>query len=340
MKTRHFLSSLTLAVAFATLGVAPLAQAQTKEPVKASLRLKWLAQTQFAGFYYAQAKGYYKDEGIDLTINPGGPNLLTENLVATGADTFGLSGGTDSVLAGVDKGLPIVSIGVAHQITPFVFVTRKDGPIKSLKDFEGKKGTTWFTGANYVLFGMLAQAGIDKSKVDIQPQQVSMTPFINGDTDVATATLYNELWTVRDRMGSDNLRLFTAEESGITFPRDTLIVSKDTAKDKPELVKAFLRASIKGWRDAAANPKEAVDVVMKIAPTLNRAQQESMLTEAYKLMTAGKANTEGLFYIDQPAIKSAEGFLLANKVLTKSIDTQVAFDGSFLASIPTADRRP
>ncbi len=148
MKTRHFLSSVTLAIAFATLGIAPLAQAQTKEPVKASLRLKWLAQTQFAGFYYAQAKGYYKDEGIDLTINPGGPNLLTENLVATGADTFGLSGGTDSVLAGVDKGLPIVSIGVAHQITPFVFVTRKDGPVRSLKDFEGRKVTTWFTGAN------------------------------------------------------------------------------------------------------------------------------------------------------------------------------------------------
>jgi NitT/TauT family transport system substrate-binding protein len=338
MKTRHFLSTLALAVTFATL--SPVLQAQTKEPVKASLRLKWLTQTQFAGFYYAQAKGYYKDEGIDLTINPGGPNLLTENLVATGADTFGLSGGTDSVMAGVDKGLPIVSIGVAHQITPFVFVTRKDGPIKTLKDFEGKKVTTWFTGANYVLFGMLGNAGIDKSKVDIQPQQVSMTPFINGDTDVATATYYNELWTVRDRMGNDNLRFFTAEESGITFPRDTLIVSKETAKDKPELVKAFLRASIKGWREAAANPKEAVDIVMKIAPTLNRVQQESMLTEAYRLMTAGKAKTEGLFYIDQPAIKSAQDFLLANKVLTKPVDTQVAFDGSFLASISAADRRP
>lgn len=342
MKTRHFLrslSSLALAAAFAALP-SMQAQAQAKEPVKASLRLKWLTQTQFAGFYYAQAKGYYKAEGIDLTINPGGPNLLTENLVATGADTFGLSGGTDSVLAGVDKGLPIVSIGVSHQITPFVFITRKDGPIKSLKDFEGKKVTTWFTGANYVLFGMLGQAGIDRAKVDIQPQQVSMTPFINGDTDVATATLYNEMWTVKDRMGADKLRIFTAEESGITFPRDTLIVSKETAKDKPELVKAFLRASIRGWRDAAANPQEAVDIVMKIAPTLNRAQQESMLTEAYKLMTAGKAKTEGMFYIDPAAIKSAQDFLLANKVLTKPIDTTAAFDPSFLQSIPVAERRP
>ncbi|GHC82702.1 ABC transporter substrate-binding protein [Pseudorhodoferax aquiterrae] len=337
MKTRHFLRTVAAAVALAAL--APLAQAQTKEPVKASLRLKWLTQTQFAGFYYAQAKGYYKDEGIDLTINPGGPNLLTENLVATGADTFGLSGGSDSVMAGVDKGLPIVSIGVAHQITPFVFVTKADSPIKTLKDFEGKKVTTWFTGANYVLFGMLGQAGIDRTKVDIQPQQVSMTPFINGDTDVATATVYNEMWVVKDKLG-DKIRTFRAEDSGITFPRDTLIVSKDTAQKNPELVKAFLRASIKGWREAAANPKEAVDIVMKVAPTLNRAQQESMLTEAYKLMTAGKGKTEGLFTIDPTALKSAHDFLLANKVLTKPVDVAVAFDDSFLKSLTAEQRKP
>ncbi len=338
MKTRHFLRAVAIATALAAAG--PVLHAQTKEPVKASLRLKWLTQTQFAGFYYALAKGYYKNEGIDLTINPGGPNILAENMVATGADTFGLSGGSDSVLAGVDKGLPIVSIGVAHQVTPFVFVTKADSPIKSLKDFQGKKVTTWFTGANYVLFGMLAQAGVDRSKVDIQPQQVSMTPFINGDTDVATATVYNEMWVVKDKLGADKVRTFTAEEHGITFPRDTLIVSRDTAQKNPELVKAFLRASIKGWRDAAANPKEAVDIVMKVAPTLNRVQQESMLTEAYKLMTAGKARTEGLFNIDPAALKSAHDFLLANKVLTKPIDVNVAFDGSFLKALSPAERQP
>jgi NitT/TauT family transport system substrate-binding protein len=288
----------------------------------------------------ALAKGYYKEAGIDLTINPGGPNLLTENLVASGADTFGLSGGTDSVLAGVEKGLPIVSVGVAHQITPFVFVTRKDGPIKTLKDFEGKKVTAWFTGANYVLLGMLAKAGVDRSKVDLQPQQVSVTPFVNGEVDVITATRYNELWSIRDRMGADKLQLFVAEDSGITFPRDTVIVSRETAQKNPELVKGFLQASIRGWREAMAHPKEAVDLVMKIAPTLNRAQQEFMLTEAYRLMTAGKASTEGLFYIDGPAIRNAHDFLLTNKVLAKAVDTNVAFDASFLKAIPLADRKP
>ncbi|WP_459615997.1 ABC transporter substrate-binding protein [Bordetella sp. 2513F-2] len=338
MKKRRLLALL----AGATLGLSALlpATVQAKEAVKATLRLKWLPQTQFAGFYYAQAKGYYKDEGIDLTINPGGPNLLAENLVATGADTFGLSGGTDSVLAALDKGLPIVSVGISHQITPFVFVTRKDGPIKTLQDFTGKKVTTWFTGANYVLFGMLANNKVDRSKVDIQPQQVSVTPFVNGDTDVATATWYNELYTIKQRMGEDNLHLFVAEDYGITFPRDTLIVSTKTAQERPELVTAFLKASIRGWRDAMANPKEAVDIVMKVAPTLDRKHQEFMLTEAYRLMTAGKAKTEGLFWIDPDAVGTAEKFLLENKVLSKEIDVSKAFDGRFLQAIPVADRRP
>jgi len=127
------------------------ASASAQEMVDASLRLKWLTQAQFAGFYVALEKGYYKDEGINVAINPGGPNLLTENLVATGADTFGLSGGSDSVFAARDKGLPVVCIGVAHQQTPFVFVSHKDGAVQSVADFKGKKITTWFTGATMCL---------------------------------------------------------------------------------------------------------------------------------------------------------------------------------------------
>ncbi|OZI25970.1 ABC transporter substrate-binding protein [Bordetella genomosp. 9] len=338
MKTKRLFTLLAWAATFG-LAAPALAAPAAKEPVKASLRLKWLPQTQFAGFYYALAKGYYKEEGIDLTINPGGPNLLTENLVATGADTFGLSGGTDSVMAAIDKGMPIVSVGVAHQITPFVFVTKKDGP-KTLKEFEGKKVTAWFTGAQYVLFGMLANQGVDRAKVDVQPQQVSVTPFVNGEVDVVTATWYNELYTIRQRVGEQNLRLFKAEDYGITFPRDTLIVSTKTAQEKPELVTAFLRASIRGWREAMAHPKEAVDVVMKVAPTLDRAHQEFMLTEAYRLMTAGKAGTEGLFWIDPAAMQKAEEFLRTNKVISKPVDVSKAFDSRFLQAIPVAERRP
>src|SRR6201988_5541472 len=267
LSRRSTLAALS-AAALAAASFATATPSAAEDLIKASVRLKWLPQAQFAGFYVGVAKGYYKAEGIDLTINPGGPNLLTENLVATGADTFGLSGGTDSVFAARDKGLPIVCIGVSHQITPFIFVTRKDGPVKTLQDFKGKTVTTWFTGANNVLNGMLAKEGIKADELKIQPQQVSVTPFVDGTVDVITATYYNEFYTIQSRMPKDSLKTFVAEDYGITFPRDTLIVAEATAKEKPELVKAFLRASLKGWKDAFSDPKGAVDTVMAPEPTL------------------------------------------------------------------------
>ena len=332
MNRRHLLATLA---ASATL---PAFNVRAQTLTKASLRLKWLPQTQFAGFYLAKARGYYAAEGIDLTINPGGPNLLTENLVATGADTFGLSGGTDSVFAARDKGLPVVCVGISHQVTPFVFVSRADGPIKTLPDFRGKTVTTWFTGANYVLLGMLAQAGIKPGELTLQPQQVSMTPFIDGQSDVATATLYNEYYTLLTRMGADKLRRFVPEDYGVTFPRDTVIASEATVKGKPELVRGFLRASIRGWREALRDPKAGVDTVMAVAPTLDRAAQEFMLTEAGKLMVAGQASQDGLLWINQDAVKSAHDFLLKYEVIKKPVDLAAAYDRSFLDAIPVADR--
>lgn len=331
------------AFAVAALGIQGLGLAANpvaaEEMVNASLRLKWLTQAQFAGFYVALEKGYYKEEGINLTINPGGPNLLTENLVATGADTFGLSGGTDSVFAARDKGMPIVCIGVAHQVTPFVFVAHKDGPVQTVADFKGKKVTTWFTGANHVLSAMLSKVGISPSDVSIQPQQVSVTPFVDKQVDVVTATRYNELYVINERVGKDNLRLFAPEDSGVSFPRDTLIVSEQTAKEKPELIEKFLRASVKGWKDAFANEKEAIDIIMKISPTLNRAQQEFMLGEIKTLMSAGKAAKDGMFTIDKDAVGSANELLAKYGVISKPVDLDAAFNARFIEKIPAEERR-
>lgn len=334
MDRRHLLAALGAA------GVLPaLRRANAQGLSKATLRLKWLPQAQFAGFYVAKNRGFYEVEGIDLTINPGGPNLLTENLVASGADTFGLSGGTDSVFAARDKALPVVCIGVSHQRTPFVFVSRTDGPVKTLADFKGRTVTTWFTGANYVLLGMLAQQGIRQSDLTLQPQQVSVTPFVEGQIDVVTATVYNEFWTLMSRMGRDRLRTFVAEDYGITFPRDTLITSEAVARDKPEMVKGFLRASIRGWREAMRDPKAAVDAVMAVAPTLNREHQDFMMVECAKLMTAGAAAEQGLFWIDDAAIRSAHDFLLKYEVIKKPVDLAAAYNRSFLDGIAVADRR-
>ncbi len=332
MQRRTLLAAGAAALAAPRLGAA-------QGLLKATLRLKWLPQTQFAGFYLALERGYYREAGLDLTINPGGPNLLTENLVASGGEQFGVSGGTDSVFSAREKGLPLVCVGVTHQVTPFVFAAKADGPVKTLEDLRGRKATAWFTGAHLVLFGMLASRGIAKDAVSISPQQVSVTPFVNGEVDVIAATWYNELNVLKARLGGvEKLKLFVAEDYGITVPRDTVIVNEPFAQANPRAVEAFLRASIRGWKASKAEPAAALEAVMKIAPTIDRAHQTAMLPECLRLMTAGAAAQQGLFTIDTTAVKKAHDFFVEQKVLAAPIDLAAAYQGQYLAAIPLAER--
>src|SRR5690606_30131834 len=103
MNRRNLLMSAGGAAALFALGGRANAQGLTS----ASLRLKWTAQTQFAGYYVAQKKGYYQEEGLDLAINPGGPNIVAENMVASGTDMFGHGGGFESLISSREKQLPL-----------------------------------------------------------------------------------------------------------------------------------------------------------------------------------------------------------------------------------------
>jgi NitT/TauT family transport system substrate-binding protein len=314
---------------------APAAQA---ELTKASVRLKWLAQAQFAGFYVGLAKGYYKDAGIDLTINPGGPNLVAENLVAGGSDQFAQAGGTESLFASRDKGLPVVGLAVLHQRTPFGFVVKSESPIKQFEDVRGHTASAWFTGAQFVLYGMLTARGVPQSEVTIVPQQVSMTPFIKGDVDMAAVTYYNEALVLKEQ-GVTDTRLFVPEDYGITIPRDVLITSEKIIAEQPALVQAFLTATFKGWREALLHPAEAIDIVLQAAPGLERAHQEAMLAEIGKLMVAGKASTDGMGVVDPQALAFVNGFLTEAKIIKAPVDLAKAVDGSFWAKVPLADKK-
>lgn len=308
------------------------------ELMKASVRLKWLAQAQFAGFYVGLAKGYYRDAGIDLTINPGGPNLVAENLVAGGSDQFGQAGGSESLLASRDKGLPVVGLAMLHQRTPFGFVVKSESPIKKFEDIRGHTASAWFTGAQFVLYGMLTARGVPQSEVTILPQQVSMTPFIKGDVDMAAVTYYNEALVLKEQ-GVTDTRLFAPEDYGITIPRDALITSEKVIAEQPALVQAFLSATMKGWKEALLHPAEAIDIVLQAAPGLERPHQEAMLAEIGKLMLAGRASTDGMGVIDPQALPFVNGFLTEAKVIKAPVDLAKAVDTSFWDKVPLSDKK-
>jgi NitT/TauT family transport system substrate-binding protein len=304
---------------------------------KASVRLKWLPQAQFAGIYMAKEKGFYLAEGIDMTVNAGGPNISAEALVAAGTDQFAQGGGVDSQVTSRAKNLPIVTVGIMHQKTPFVFISHADSGIKAVKDFKGKKVSVWFTGAQFVLYSMLAHNGLAQSDLTIQPQQVALTPFLDRQVDVVAATLYNEMNTIKAR--NVGVNMIAAEDSGITMPRDPLMTSEKVIQERPKLVQGFVNATLRGWKYAFQNKKETVDVLLRIAPTLDRAHQEAMLASVEEVTLANTGTSRGIGYIDMPTVEKAHKVLLDNKAIDAPIDLSKAFDDRFWKAAPDADKK-
>jgi NitT/TauT family transport system substrate-binding protein len=237
-----------------------------------------------------------------------------------------------------EKGLPLVCVGMSQQMTPFAFVTYDSSGIKSVKDFKGKKVAVWFTGVQYTLYSVLAHEGLSQKDAQIIAQPFSMQPFIDKQYDVATVTLYNELNTLKEQ-GINNIRLFMPDDSGVTTQQDALVTSEKMIKEKPEQVQAFVTATLKGWKYAFEHKSEAVDIVMAAGAGLERKHQELMLDEIQRVMTAKLGGSEGLGAIDMKAVSDVQDSLVKFEALKKPVDLKAAFDSSFWAKVPTADKK-
>jgi NitT/TauT family transport system substrate-binding protein len=332
----HGLSRL-LAAGAMLLAIVLGGGAALAEPTAVSLRLKWLPHAQFVGYFVGKAKGFYAAENIALSINPGGPNIIAENMVGSGVDTFGHAGGMASLLQARERGLPIVGIGMLFQETPYRLVALERSGIRKFADLKGKSISTWFTGPQFMVQAMLKANGIDLRDVRLEAQANTMVPFIEGKVDVATVTVYNEALILRRRNVTPSVT-FNPAEMGVNLANESIIVSESTIQKSPELVERFLRASLKGWVYAMANREEAMDIMLKEVPTLNRAEQLETMAEIRPLLTWGEAGTRGVGYLDRKNLEFTHNFLLENGAMKKAVDLPSSINTGFWERIPTQDK--
>jgi NitT/TauT family transport system substrate-binding protein len=335
---KRVLARSTTVIVALVLGVATSANAVAAE--KASVRLKWVAQAQFVGFYVAKAKGYYDAEGLDLTINPGGPNLNGETLVASNADNFAVAGGIENLLASRAKGLPIVGIGMMLQRSPSAYVAYIDSGIKTPNDFKGKTVSTFFTGAHNTLAAVLAKQGVGANDVKIVPQAVTMTPFLDRQVDVATVMLFNELNVLRARGLGNNIVVISPEDYGVSFPSDAVITNETMIKDRPKVVQGFMNASLRGWKYAIEHQDEAIDILMKVAPGLDRKHQAAMLAEYAKLVIADAGTSRGVAVLDVPKLEAVRKFQLDRNALEKPVTLTETLNTTFWDAVPVGSKKP
>src|SRR3954447_7927113 len=258
---------------------------------KLKLQLKWLHQAQFAGYYVAADKGYYKEMGLEVELLPGGPDVVPSQKVLTGAADVGLDW-VGSLLANRDKGQPLVDIGQFYQSSGMLLVSKKTANIKTPADLKGKKVGVW-TGGNEFEFRAL----MDKYKLDnsidnnkdltVIKQGFDMDSFLNDKLDAASAMVYNEYPVVLEAgVKPEDVNIINYNVEGVGMLEDHVFTTEQNVKDKKDLLVRFLAAAQKGWITAIKDENAGVEATMARVDksTTNRDHQVSMMHEVAKLV--------------------------------------------------------
>lgn len=234
-----------------------------------TLQLKWVGQAQFAGYFVAEAKGFYDEEGLDVTIKPGGPDIAPEQVIAGGgADviTTWMAAG----LAARERGVPLVNIAQPFKTGGLQVNCLKSTGVESPDDFPGRTMGVWFFGNEYPFYAWMASLGIetdgaDENGVTVLKQAFSADPLIQGQADCISTMTYNEYRQILQAgITPEELVTFNYIQMGFGMLEDGLYVLEENLED-PEFVDKmvrFVRASMKGWAYAAENQEEAAEIVL------------------------------------------------------------------------------
>ena len=286
---------------------------------KVTLQLKWLPQSQFMGYYVAQAKGYYAEEGIDIEILPGGSDIIPEQQVYNGVADIGVTW-VSSLLKYQSQGWGLTHVGQIFQKSALLLVSKTDAGIKTPADLKGKTIGSWFGGNEYEIYALLEANNLDKDKdVTLVQQDYTMNQLINGEVDAASAMTYNEYGLLLESgIKESDLSVLNMNDAGVAMLEDCLFVSSDWIKDNEDLYVRFLKASIKGWADACADPEAAGQTVYDVDQSVSLEHQIYMAKEIAKLVVPEGFDPAKIGYTDMAAIQQTADLALKYGLLKEA----------------------
>ena len=288
-----FKSKTILAAICSTMLIALSFNTQAGD--KFTLQTKWVTQAQFAGYYVALENGYYDDEGLDVTIKSGGPDIAPPQVMAGGGADI-LIAWMPAVLASREKGLNLVNIAQPFKSSGMMLTCRKDSGISSPSDFADKTLGVWFYGNEYPFLSWMSKLNMatdgSAGGVTVLKQGWGIEPILQKQADCVSTMTYNEYWQVIDGgLSADELVVFPYDEQGVSTLEDGLYVLEENLTDPAFVDKAarFLRASMKGWEWASNNSDAAADIVLEndMSGAQTEKHQRRMMGEVNKLTANG-----------------------------------------------------
>jgi NitT/TauT family transport system substrate-binding protein len=274
---------------FVALSAIPAHAADT-----VTLQLKWVTQAQFAGYYVAADKGFYKDEGLEVNILPGGPDVAPAQVIAGGGADVVVDW-MPSALAAREQGLALVNIAQPFKSSGMMLTCLKESGVSSPADFSDKTLGVWFGGNEYPFLNWMSRLGLktdgSAGGVTVLKQGFDVNPLLNKEAACVSTMTYNEYYQVLDSgVAADDLVTFKYEDEGVALLEDGLYVLEKNLKDAAfaDKMVRFVRASMKGWKYAEANVAEAAGIVVEndASGAGDQIVQERMMGEIAKL-TAG-----------------------------------------------------
>ena len=249
-----------------------------------TVQLKWVHQAQFAGFYVAVEKGYYADENVDVTLHPGGVGVDIMDEVLSGRADFGLIG-PEHIIQNRSAGDPVKAIATTYRNNPFVLVTMPDSGIESPYDFPGHSANLGGIDGLIQFNAMMAKLNLNTDDIQIVPYSYDLGSFYQGDVDITPAFAAGSLMGITKE--HTDVNLIWPVDYGIHFYSDTLFATDDFITENPDLVLRFLRATLKGHRDAIENPEDALRFSMLYAEDADPDVQAQMIAASIPLIYTG-----------------------------------------------------
>jgi len=295
------------------------ASAPAAEPTKLKLQLQWVAQAQFAGYYAAADQGYYSDEGLDVEIVEGGPDIVPQDVLSAGDVDYAISW-VPKVLGSIEKGAKITDVAQIFERSATTQISLKDKNITEPAQLAGKKVGSWGYGNEWELFAGMQKSGVDTKDIKLIQQAFDMNGFLAGDIDAAQAMTYNEYAQVLESKNPATGELFKPEDLnvinwntvGTAMLQDAIWANSEKLGDPAyaDQTTKFVKASIKGWVYARDNPEQAAKIVTAAGSQLGESHQLWQTNEVNKLIWP---STAGVGMIQESAWKQTVDIAMGTK---------------------------
>jgi NitT/TauT family transport system substrate-binding protein len=303
---------------------------------KMRFQLSFFANAQHAGFLVAQNRGYYKDEGLDLEVVPGGPNVNVPLALAQGNVDVAMMG--DDAVLSFAGGAGITVVAQTYRTDPTRFVALKKSGITGPADLKGKRVGVQRVGKQADLLALLNGVGLSESDIKMVPISFGIEDIVSGKVDIGSQQIFfhKAAWEAAGYKWPDGLVVLDPAKFGVEVYGQVIAVNNRYLASHKAAIACFLRASVRGWQTTIDDPDGTVKDVMKFLPagsSTEQAQLVSLKVTNDELMVPPGFDKANLMKVDPRQVQATADTMQRFGILKEHVDTTKLVDTSFLGAL-------